>query len=133
MKSFSRHVSHFSFDSLISDYPVVFYVCMGVAGFLAFLALILAPLLIWRHAAKMRRELRTSQKGLALLAQALKEEAEKANALAIEMQQRYLKTMQYVCDRLADICDAINGFPSSSAAPHAPVSEPAPSDEQTSK
>ena len=133
MKRFSRTFSHFSFNSLISDYPVVFYVCVGVVGFLVFLAVILAPLLIWRHAAKMRRELRTSQKGLALLAQALKEEVEKTNALAVEMQQRYLKTMQYVCDRLADICDGINGFPSSSAAPHAPVAAPAPGDAQESE
>ncbi len=133
MKRFSRTFSHFSFNSLISDYPVVFYVCVGVVGFLVFLAVILAPLLIWRHAAKMRRELRTSQKGLALLAQALKEEVEKTNALAVEMQQRYLKTMQYVCDRLADICDGINGFPSSAAAPHAPVAAPAPGDAQESK
>ncbi len=133
MKRFSRNFSHFSIDTLISNYPVMFYVCVGVVGLFVFLAVILAPLLIWRHAAKMRRELRAGQKGLLLLAQALKEEAEKTNALAIEMQQRYLKTMQYVCDRLADICDAINGFPSSAAAPHVPSAGSAAGDAQASK
>ena len=117
---FSRHVSRFSFDYFISHYPIVFYVCVGVVGFLVFFALILAPLLIWRQVAKMRREMQNGQKGLSLLAQALKEELEKVNALGIEMQQRYLKTMQYVCDRLADICDGVNGIPSDSAPPPAP-------------
>ena len=116
MKSFSRHAFRFSFDYFISHYPTVFYVCVGVLGFLVFLALILAPLLIWRHVAKMRK----GQKGLSLLVQALKEELEKVNVLAVEMQQRYLKTMQYVCDRLADICDGVNGIPSDSAPPPAP-------------
>lgn len=120
MKSFSRHASRFSFDYFISHYPVVFYVCVGVVGFFVFLALILAPLLIWRQVAKMRREVQNGQKGLSLLAQALKEELEKVNALAVDMQQRYLKTMQYVCDRLADICDGVNGIPSDSAPPSAP-------------
>jgi len=128
MKSFSRHASRFSFDYFISHYPVVFYVCVGVVGFFVFLALILAPLLIWRQVAKMRREVQNGQKGLSLLAQALKEELEKVNALAVDMQQRYLKTMQYVCDRLADICDGVNGIPSDSAPPSAPnlISDSAP-------
>ena len=120
MKSFSRHASRFSFDYFISHYPVVFYVCVGVVGFFVFFALILTPLLIWRQVAKMRREVQNGQKGLSLLAQALKEELEKINALAVDMQQRYLKTMQYVCDRLADICDGVNGIPSDSAPPPAP-------------
>lgn len=133
MKSFINQISNLSLDSLVSDYPVAFYVCAGVVGFLVFLAVILAPLLIWRHAAKIRRELQIGQKLIAQQAQALKEEQEKTNALAVEMQQRYLKTMQYVCDRLADICDGINGFPFNSAAPHIPGAASGPSGEQASK
>ena len=33
------------------------------------------------------------------------QELRAVNANFEAMQQRYIKTMQYVCDRLADICD----------------------------
>ena len=76
-----------------------------IAAFVIGILLAFAPLFIWHHVVKMRIEVRERMAELrdALTAQA--RELKKANALSTEMQQRYVKTMQYVCDRLADICE----------------------------
>ena len=75
----------------------------GVVGlFLAF-----SPLFIWIHVSKMRKEIKDGTSALWQKLSALSNEAQAANARLEEMQQRYLKTMQYVCDRLADICDRL--------------------------
>ena len=87
---------------------IIAYVGMAIIGAMLFFS----PLFIWHHVAKMRKEV---DEKIALLEQtassllqavlAMKREQIKTNELFVEMQQRYIKTMQYVCDRLADICD----------------------------
>ena len=84
---------------------IVGYVVGGIIGLIVFLA----PLFTWHHVAKMRHEVKTSMQSILQLMQAQKDEQERTNTLSVEMQQRYMKTMQYVCDRLADICDNVNG------------------------
>ena len=79
------------------------YVLGGILGF--FLAL--SPLFIWIHVSKMRKEIKDGRNALWQKLSVLSNEAQAANARLEEMQQRYLKTMQYVCDRLADICDRL--------------------------
>ena len=80
---------------------LVGYGLVGVVG----LFLALAPLFIWHHVAKLRHDLQDEmlelRKDLAVHVQELRA----VNANFEAMQQRYIKTMQYVCDRLADICD----------------------------
>ena len=56
---------------------------------------------------KMRKEIKDGTSALWQKLSVLSNEAQAANARLEEMQQRYLKTMQYVCDRLADICDRL--------------------------
>lgn len=91
---------------------IVGYVVGGIIGLFVFLA----PLFTWHHVAKMRHEVKTSMQSILQLMQAQKDEQERTNTLAVEMQQRYMKTMQYVCDRLADICDNVNGVAVSDAS-----------------
>ena len=76
-----------------------------IAAFVVGILLAFAPLFIWHHVAKMRAEVRERMAELMETLVAQTREMKKSNALSVEMQQRYLKTMQYVCDRLADICD----------------------------
>ena len=92
-------------NDLIYIALIVGYVVGGLIGLFVFLA----PLFIWHHVAKMRHEVKTRMQSIFQLMQAQKDEQERTNTLAVEMQQRYMKTMQYVCDRLADICDNVNG------------------------
>ena len=84
---------------------VVGGILITVIGLFVFLA----PLFTWHHVDKMRHEVKTGMQSILQLMQAQKDEQERTNTLAVEMQQRYMKTMQYVCDRLADICDNVNG------------------------
>lgn len=102
----------------IAGLGIVFNILAVVVGIL----LVFSPLFIWHHVAKMRKEMdekisSLSQTASSLLQAnvAMKREQVKTNELLVEMQQRYLKTMQYVCDCLADICDNTGG----SSAAHA--------------
>ena len=83
---------------------VLILVGYGLAGVVG-LFLVFAPLFIWHHVAKLRHDLQDEmlelRKDLAVHVQELRA----VNANFEAMQQRYIKTMQYVCDRLADICD----------------------------
>ena len=96
---------------------IVFNILAAVVGIL----LVLSPLFIWHHVAKMRKEMDEQISSLSQTASSLlqatvtiRREQAKTNELFVEMQQRYIKTMQYVCDCLADICDNTGG---SSATP----------------
>ncbi len=103
-------------EAIASLGAVVYIIAVIVGALLAF-----SPLFIWHHVANMRREMDEKISSLTQTASsllqanvAMKRELAKTNELFVEMQQRYLKTMQYVCDCLADICDNTGG---SSATP----------------
>ena len=76
----------------------------GIASFVGLL-LIFAPLFIWHHVAKLRHDLQDEMSELRKDLSVHVQELRAVNANFEAMQQRYIKTMQYVCDRLADICD----------------------------
>ena len=84
---------------------IVGYLFGSIIGIL----LVLAPLFIWIHVSKLRKEMRDGRNALLQKLSVLSDEAHLANVKLEEMQQRYLKTMQYVCDRLADVCDSLGG------------------------
>ena len=69
------------------------------------LLLFFAPLFIWHHVAKLRHDLQDEMSELRKDLSVHVQELRAVNANFDAMQQRYIKTMQYVCDRLADICD----------------------------
>ncbi len=81
---------------------------LGVIGLLIGVLLVLAPLFIWHHVVMMRTEARKRMAELLENLAAQTRELKKATTLSVEMQKRYVKTMQYVCDRLADICDKMD-------------------------
>ena len=88
------------------DNPVVVLTLVGyglavVVGLLLFFA----PLFIWHHVAKLRHDLQDEMSELRKDLSVHVQELRAVNANFEAMQQRYIKTMQYVCDRLADICD----------------------------
>ena len=76
-------------------------VCTVILGIL----FIVAPIFIWQHVAKLRKELHDEMTELRNDMSAQMKELRAVNANFETMQQRYIKTMQYVCDRIADICD----------------------------
>ena len=87
--------------SVLSLLSIVGYVIGSVVG----LFLVLAPLFIWHHVAKLRHDLQDEMSELRKDLFVHVQELRAVNANFEAMQQRYIKTMQYVCDRLADICD----------------------------
>lgn len=87
--------------SVLSLLSIVGYVIGSVVG----LCLVLAPLFIWHHVAKLRHDLQDEMSELRKDLFVHVQELRAVNANFEAMQQRYIKTMQYVCDRLADICD----------------------------
>ena len=87
--------------SVLSLLSIVGYVIASVVG----LFLVLAPLFIWHHVAKLRHDLQDEMSELRKDLFVHVQELRAVNANFEAMQQRYIKTMQYVCDRLADICD----------------------------
>ena len=87
--------------SVLSLLSIVGYVIGSVVG----LFLVLAPLFIWHHVAKLRHDLQDEMSELRKDLSVHVQELRAVNANFEAMQQRYIKTMQYVCDRLADICD----------------------------
>ena len=88
-------------DNPILVLTLVGYGIAGVVG----LFLVLAPLFIWHHAAKLRQDMQDEMSELRKDLAVHVKELRAVNANFEAMQQRYIKTMQYVCDRLADICD----------------------------
>ena len=87
--------------SVLSLLSIVGHVIGSVVG----LFLVLAPLFIWHHVAKLRHDLQDEMSELRKDLFVHVQELRAVNANFEAMQQRYIKTMQYVCDRLADICD----------------------------
>ena len=87
--------------SVLSLLSIVGYVMASVVG----LFLVFAPLFIWHHVAKLRHDLQDEMSELRKDLSIHVQELRAVNANFEAMQQRYIKTMQYVCDRLADICD----------------------------
>ncbi len=87
--------------SVLSLLSIVGYVIGSAVG----LFLVLAPLFIWHHVAKLRHDLQDEMLELRKDLFVHVQELRAVNANFEAMQQRYIKTMQYVCDRLADICD----------------------------
>ena len=87
--------------SVLSLLSIVGYVIGSVVG----LFLVLAPLFIWHHVAQLRHDLQDEMSELRKDLFVHVQELRAVNANFEAMQQRYIKTMQYVCDRLADICD----------------------------
>ena len=83
---------------------VLILVGYGLAGVVG-LFLVFAPLFIWHHVAKLRHDLQDEMSELRKDLSVHVQELRAVNANFEAMQQRYIKTMQYVCDRLADICD----------------------------
>ena len=83
---------------------VLILVGYGLAGVVG-LFLVFAPLFIWHHVAKLRHDLQDEMSELRKDLSIHVQELRAVNANFEAMQQRYIKTMQYVCDRLADICD----------------------------
>ena len=83
---------------------VLILVGYGLAGVVG-LFLVFAPLFIWHHVAKLRHDLQDEMSELRKDLSIHVQELRAVNANFDAMQQRYIKTMQYVCDRLADICD----------------------------
>ena len=83
---------------------VLILVGYGLAGVVG-LFLVFAPLFIWHHVAKLRHDLQDEMSELRKDLSIHVQEMRAVNANFEAMQQRYIKTMQYVCDRLADICD----------------------------
>ena len=88
-------------DNLVVILTLVGYGLAGVVG----LFLVFAPLFIWHHVAKLRHDLQDEMSELRKDLSVHVQELRAVNANFEAMQQRYIKTMQYVCDRLADICD----------------------------
>ena len=88
------------------DNPVAMLILIGygIASVVG-LFLVLAPLFIWHHVAKLRYDLQDEMSELRKDLSVHVQELRAVNANFEAMQQRYIKTMQYVCDRLADICD----------------------------
>ena len=88
------------------DNPVVILTLVGygLAGVVG-LFLVFAPLFIWHHVAKLRHDRQDELSELRKDLSVHLKELRAVNANFEAMQQRYIKTMQYVCDRLADICD----------------------------
>ena len=110
---------------------VVLYALAAVVG----IAIVLAPLFIWHHLVKLRIEVSNKlqamidahqkvlneshtlskamqdqlivAKNQLKLSQSQLDEQKKAHDVLMSMQHHYVKSMQYVCDRLADICDSI--------------------------
>jgi len=88
-------------DNPVAVLTLVGYGIAGVVGLL----LVFAPLFIWHHVAKLRHDLQDEMSELRKDLSVHVQELRAVNANFEAMQQRYIKTMQYVCDRLADICD----------------------------
>jgi len=88
-------------DNPIAVLTLVGYGIASVVGLL----LVFAPLFIWHHVAKLRHDLQDEMSELRKDLFVHVQELRAVNANFEAMQQRYIKTMQYVCDRLADICD----------------------------
>ena len=88
------------------DNPVAVLILVGygIAGVVG-LFLVFAPLFIWHHVAKLRHDLQDEMSELGKDLSIHVQELRAVNANFEAMQERYIKTMQYVCDRLADICD----------------------------
>ena len=88
------------------DNPVAMLILIGygIASVVG-LFLVLAPLFIWHHVVKLRHDLQDEMSELRKDLSVHVQELRAVNANFEAMQQRYIKTMQYVCDRLADICD----------------------------
>ena len=88
-------------ENPIAVLTLVGYGLAGVVG----LFLVFAPLFIWHHVAKLRHDLQDEMSELRRDLAVHVQELRAVNANFEAMQQRYIKTMQYICDRLADICD----------------------------
>ena len=88
-------------DNPVAVLILVGYGLAGVVG----LFLVFAPLFIWHHVTKLRHDLQDEMSELRKDLSIHVQELRAVNANFEAMQQRYIKTMQYVCDRLADICD----------------------------
>ena len=88
------------------DNPVAVLILVGygIASVVGLL-LVFAPFFIWHHVAKLRHDLQDEMSELRKDLSVHVQELRAVNANFEAMQQRYIKTMQYVCDRLADICD----------------------------
>ncbi len=88
------------------DNPVVVLTLVGygIASFVGLL-LVFAPFFIWHHVAKLRHDLQDEMSELRKDLSVHVQELRAVNTNFETMQQRYIETMQYVCDRLADICD----------------------------
>ena len=88
------------------DNPVAVLILVGYGlASVVGLLLVFAPLFIWHHVAKLRHDLQDEMSELRKDLSVHVQELRAVNANFEAMQQRYIKTMQYVCDRLADICD----------------------------
>ena len=88
------------------DNPVAVLILVGYGlASVVGLLLVFAPLFIWHHVAKLRHDLQDEMSELRKDLSVHVQELRTVNANFEAMQQRYIKTMQYVCDRLADICD----------------------------
>ena len=88
------------------DNPVAVLILVGYGlASVVGLLLVFAPLFIWHHVAKMPHDLQDEMSELRKDLSVHVQELRAVNANFEAMQQRYIKTMQYVCDRLADICD----------------------------
>ena len=88
------------------DNPVAVFTLVGYgSAILVGVLLVFAPLFIWHHVAKLRHDLQDEMSELRKDLSIHVQELRAVNANFEAMQQRYIKTMQYVCDRLADICD----------------------------
>ena len=88
------------------DNPVAVLILVGYGlASVVGLLLVFAPLFIWHHVAKLRHDLQDEMLELRKDLSVHVQELRTVNANFEAMQQRYIKTMQYVCDRLADICD----------------------------
>ena len=88
------------------DNPVAVLTLVGYgSAILVGVLLVFAPFSIWHHVAKLRHDLQDEMSELRKDLSVHVQELRAVNANFEAMQQRYIKTMQYVCDRLADICD----------------------------
>ena len=88
-------------ENIIFILAILACVCSAIIGIL----FVLAPIFIWVHVARLRKELHDEMTELRNDMSAQMKELRAVNANFMAMQQRYIKTMQYVCDRIADICD----------------------------
>ena len=88
------------------DNPVAVLILVGYGlASVVGLLLVFAPFFIWHHVAKLRQDMQDEMSELRKDLSVHVQELRAVNANFEAMQQRYIKTMQYVCDRLADICD----------------------------